>query len=79
MPLICPHCHKMVAERPTCAVCGKPLPVKAMPRPGMPAPDAGPDIDRATIFYLMRYTLGWVLGIVAVGVVCLIGVVVLLT
>jgi hypothetical protein len=27
----------------------------------------------------MRYTLGWVLGIVAVGVVCLIGVVVLLT
>lgn len=77
MPLICPHCHKMVAEQPKCANCGKPLPVRAMPRPGVPAAEPNADVDRATMFYLMRYTLGWALGIVAIGVVCLIGVVIL--
>lgn len=68
MPVVCPHCHNMVAERPNCPACGKPL-------INSDNPDA---IDRATMFALMRYALQWTLGIVGVGVLCILGVYVML-
>ncbi len=61
MPMICPHCHKMVAERPTCPNCGKALSL---------APADG--LDRAAMVILMRYALMWVLGIVGVGLLCMV-------
>lgn len=71
MPVICPNCHKMVAEQPKCANCGKPLKVTSMPRPGYRGPQSQDDsIDRETMSALMRYSLSWVLGVVAIGLVC---------
>ncbi len=60
MPTFCPHCHKMVAERPTCANCGKRLLAAS--------PDGA--LDRQTMAILLREVFGWVLGIVGVGFLC---------
>ncbi|MBA3531723.1 MAG: hypothetical protein H0T73_07390 [Ardenticatenales bacterium] len=62
MPTFCPHCHKMVAERPTCPNCGKKMNI---PKPGSDA------IDRNTMVALIRYVLTWLLGIFGIGVLCI--------
>jgi hypothetical protein len=61
MPTICPHCHTLVSDQPTCSYCGKRL----------QAPADSREIDRALMFSLMRYALLWVLGIAGVGFVCM--------
>lgn len=63
MPLFCPHCHKMVAEQPTCSNCGKPLKL-GIARPGQAIDD---DSRRALTLWVLK----WVLGFVAVTILCL--------
>lgn len=62
MPTFCPHCNKMVAERPTCPNCGKKM---KLPKPGSGG------VDQQAMIGLMREALLWVLGIVAFGVLCI--------
>lgn len=63
MPAFCPHCHKMVADGPTCANCGKSL------------RGAGPlqphDADRAAMWLLMRDAVRWILAFVGGILLCL--------
>jgi hypothetical protein len=65
MPVFCPHCHKMVAEQPQCPNCGKAMKVAKS------APQNAGGMDRELLWLLLRESLGWMLGILAIGVLCI--------
>lgn len=64
MPLLCPHCHKMVPEQPTCVNCGKKLEL-GIPKPGQAIDDAS---SRALTLWLLK----WIFIFFVVIVACLV-------
>lgn len=66
MPVFCPHCHKMVPEQPTCAVCGKKLKVAAPLKPGQVIDD---ESSRQLTLWLLKWILIFFAVIVAVVVI----------